>query len=125
MKPKLVLIRGIPGSGKSTLAKAMLGYEHYEADMFFVNENGRYFFDPHKINEAHSWCQLMTKNALVAGKNVVVSNTFSRHWEMQAYYDMAKELGAKLSVVEALGNFQSVHNVPNYVIESMKQRWEE
>jgi adenylate kinase family enzyme len=33
-----VLIRGLPGSGKSTLAREMVaeGFEHFEADIFFV-----------------------------------------------------------------------------------------
>lgn len=48
---ELVLIRGLPGSGKSTMAKvlAQVGYEHYEADMFFERDGvylhvgGRHF----------------------------------------------------------------------------------
>lgn len=122
---QLVLIRGLPGSGKSTLAKAFHGHNHYEADMFFVNENGRYFFNPEKIKEAHSWCQLMTKAALKDGKDVVVSNTFTQHWELKPYLDIAKEANAKVAIIVAKGNFKSVHNVPNAVIASMQQRWED
>lgn len=42
-KPKLILIRGLPGSGKSTLAETMTGFEHLEADMFFIDEKGDYY----------------------------------------------------------------------------------
>lgn len=37
---ELVLIRGLPGSGKSTMAEvlAQVGYEHFEADMYFLRE---------------------------------------------------------------------------------------
>ena len=36
---ELILLRGLPGSGKSTLAKA-IGGVHFEADMYFEDENG-------------------------------------------------------------------------------------
>ena len=51
---ELVLIRGLPGSGKSTMAKvlALVGFEHYEADMFFV-VNGQYRYDATRIRDAH------------------------------------------------------------------------
>ena len=39
MEKVLYIVRGISGSGKSTFAKT-LGGQHYEADMFFINENG-------------------------------------------------------------------------------------
>lgn len=52
---ELVLIRGLPGSGKSTMAKvlALVGYQHFEADMFFVRD-GTYCYDRSRIREAHA-----------------------------------------------------------------------
>lgn len=72
---ELVLIRGVPGSGKSTLAMSdeFRGYQHYEADMFFVGLDGVYRYVPQQIGAAHQWCQQQTWVALVDGKNVVVS----------------------------------------------------
>ncbi len=55
MENTLYIVRGIPGSGKSTFAKT-LGGQHYEADMFFIDENGVYNFDFTKIKDAHQWC---------------------------------------------------------------------
>lgn len=124
-KPKLVLIRGLPGSGKSTLAKSMAGYRHFEADHFFTDENGVYRFEGTSLGIAHQVCQDDTYQALEEGFNVVVSNTFSRLWEMYPYFDMAKEFGIKPQVVECRGSFGNIHNVPTYLIENMKERWEE
>lgn len=122
--PQLVLIRGLPGSGKSTMAKvlAQIGYEHFEADMFFVDENGNYAFDPNKIKWAHRWCQESTQAALKEGKNVVVTNTFTTKWEIETYLKMPAR---GIRILTATGNFGSIHDVPAEAIARMKERWEE
>ena len=100
-KSELVLIRGIPGSGKSTMASVlvMIGYEHFEADMYF-EVDGVYKYDSSRIREAHAWCQLMTQQALRRGSNVVVSNTFTQVREMAPYLEMKTR---KIQVIEARG----------------------
>lgn len=120
---ELVLIRGLPGSGKSTLAKRMKEHKHLEADMFFM-VGDEYRYDPSKTKAAHEWCQKMTLMALAKGRNVVVSNTFTRHWEMQPYRDIAERLGVPIRFIVAEGNFKNIHGVPEDVIEKMKERWE-
>lgn len=124
---KLILIRGLPGSGKSTLAKEYVkkGFAHFEADMYFVDKNGNYNFDRKNISSAHKWCKDICCDYLNAGRNVVVSNTFTQKWEMQDYIEFATVYGAELEIIEAKGNFQNVHGVPTEVIERMKARWEE
>lgn len=121
---ELVLIRGLPGSGKSTLAKSMQGYMHFEADMYFTRD-GEYIFDHSKIKDAHAWCQWWVKDNLSRGYKVVVSNTFTQKWEMQPYLDMAEHLGVPVRIIEANGNFQNMHGVPDEAIERMRARWEE
>lgn len=123
--PVLVIIRGLPGSGKSTIAKSMVLYEHYEADMFFTDSDGTYKYDRQLISLAHEWCQRETFKALSNGKRVVVSNTFTRLSEMQPYLEMAKTFGIEPVIIEASGNWQSVHNVPAESIDQMRQRWEQ
>lgn len=71
MSAKLVLVRGLPGSGKSTLAREMIASGTAEAATL----------------------------ALWSGKTVVVSNTFTKLWEMQPYLDAAKTLGASVQIV--------------------------
>lgn len=113
----LLIIRGLPGSGKSTLAKT-LGRFHVEADMFFV-KNGIYQFDKTKIREAHEWCFNTVCDAL-RFKDVVVSNTFTRIWEMQKYLDLPNPK----TVITVEGNYGNVHGVPPSVVEEMRKRWE-
>ena len=60
MEKILYIVRGIPGSGKSTFAKT-LGGQHFEADMYFIDESGNYKFDITEIKLAHEWCQGMVK----------------------------------------------------------------
>lgn len=126
---ELVLIRGLPGSGKSTLAKNLqdeggVPYFHVEADMFFTDKEGNYIFEGSKIAEAHDWCQKHTAISLEDGKNTVVSNTFSRLWEMEPYFNMAFLLNVPVRVLEATGNYPNVHNCSSEVIERMRNRWE-
>jgi len=126
MKTKeLFIIRGLPGSGKSTLAKS-LGGKHVEADMFFM-EDGEYKFDATKIKDAHSWCQTIVGGWMSdSEERIVVSNTFTQEWEMMPYIEWAEDFGYKVFVliVENRHGGVNEHNVPQEVIDKMKQRFE-
>lgn len=121
----LVLIRGLPGSGKSTLAKDFLGlgYNHYEADMFFM-DSGIYNFDISKLKQAHEFCFEETRKSLYDGFNTVVSNTFTTLWEMQKYIDLAEKEGYNLYIVKATGKYKDIHGCPKETVERMSKRWE-
>ena len=118
---ELILIRGLPGSGKSTMARSLAseGFLHFEADMFF-EVDGQYRYDASRIREAHSWCQNMARQALAAGKRVVVSNTFTQLRELAPYFSMAQNA----RVIEANGKWQNVHGVPTEILDRMALRWE-
>jgi predicted kinase len=132
MMRNLYLLRGLPGSGKSTLAR-FVGDAFVEADMFFL-KNGKYEFDGSKIRDAHAWCQStvrewMQMNADTYGleySEIAVSNTFTQEWEMEAYYDLAKEFNYKVFsiIVENRHDGVNSHGVPEDKLESMKSRFE-
>ena len=126
MEKVLYIVRGIPGSGKSTFAKT-LGGQHYEADMFFINENGEYNFDVTKIKDAHKWCQSFVEtNMVLEYPKIVVSNTFTQEWEMEPYFKLAKEYGYKTFsiVVENRHGGTNEHGVPEDKLEQMRNRFE-
>ena len=125
MEKHLFLLRGLPGAGKSTLAKS-IGGAHFEADMFFM-ENGEYKFDATKLKDAHNWCRHSVMDTMKAGKpKVIVSNTFTQEWEMDAYYLLAKELGYTVFslIVENRHDGVNEHGVPQEALDRMKNRFE-
>jgi predicted kinase len=122
----LYIVRGIPGSGKSTFAKT-LGGQHYEADMYFIDENGDYNFDVTKIKDAHQWCQNFVKTDMILEyPKIVVSNTSTQEWEMKPYFDLAKEFGYTVFaiIVENRHGGKNQHDVPEDKIEQMINRFE-
>jgi predicted kinase len=125
MSKELFLLRGLPGSGKSTLAKS-IGGQHIEADMYFMND-GIYEFDASKLKDAHNWCQNAVKVWMINNtEKIVVSNTFTQEWEMDYYFELAKEHGYivySLIVENRHGGVNS-HNVPTETIEKMRNRFE-
>jgi predicted kinase len=123
----LILLRGLPGSGKSTLAKTFQGAAHFEADMYFVDDAGNYNFDRSKIRLAHEWCQRNVELAMsINEKDVVVSNTFTQEWEMEAYNEMAAENGYRVMslIVENRHNGVNEHDCPVDTIEIMRNRFD-
>ena len=128
----LILLRGLPGSGKSTLAK-MMSDSHYEADTYFTNDEGEYHFDGSKLKLAHQWCQDQVHQAMIRNhvnyglddSVIVVSNTFTQEWEMEPYYELAKEYGYKVFsiIVENRHGGVNIHGAPEEKVEQMRERF--
>jgi adenylate kinase family enzyme len=126
-KLTLTVIRGHVGSGKSTIAKKMASEQdlaHYETDMFFTTSDGEYKFDFAKLGDAIKWSETMTESALKYGKSVVVTGVFSRLFHMNNMKKIAASTGATFHVIEATGDYGSIHGVPEDAIAGMKARWE-
>jgi predicted kinase len=134
MIPKiLTLVRGLPGSGKSTFANTITNeFSVCEADKFFYDKEGNYNFDATKIKQAHEWCreqvEIRMKDNGVNPQfypNIVVSNTFTQEWEMEAYYKLAEEYGYKVFsiIVENRHDGVNQHGVPAEKLEQMKNRF--
>jgi tRNA uridine 5-carbamoylmethylation protein Kti12 len=132
---QLILVRGIPGSGKSTLARNLCDLvdntmsntvlsRHYEADMYFEDEQGNYNFDAFKLALAHGWCLRKTREALEENRTVIVSNTFTTIKELKPYFALAKEFFIVPVVYLAQNQFNNVHNVPAEKLEQMRNRFQ-
>ena len=124
---KLFLIRGLPGSGKTTLAE-QLRYPVFEADQYFIDsETNEYKFDASKLKMAHKWCQLRVEHSMEDNINtIVVSNTFTQEWEMDAYYELAKQYGYTVFsiIVENRHGGVNQHGVPEEKLQQMADRFE-
>lgn len=122
----LYLIRGLPGSGKTTLAESLVKRSRMiAADDFFTAKDGTYHFDRARIGKAHEWCQEVVRQwMLLHVVPIAVHNTFSQRWEALPYFQMAKENGYSVVVIECQNNFGSVHGVPQDAIDRMRDRWE-
>lgn len=126
MSGVLILLRGVPGAGKSTLAN-QLGGVNFEADRYFMDENLEYKFDATKLKDAHNWCRHSVMDAMKSGEPVVVvSNTFTQEWEMEAYYLLAEELEYRVFslIVENRHEGKNSHGVPDDKIQQMKDRFQ-
>lgn len=128
---ELFIIRGIPGSGKSTLAKS-IGGVHVEADQYFVDKDGKYEWKAEYVKNAHNYCQSQVEawmgisNEQINTDRIVVSNTFTREWEMEPYFKLAEKYGYKVYTLisENRHGGVNIHNVPEESINKMKERFE-
>jgi predicted kinase len=127
----LILLRGLPGSGKSTLAKSLTSFStpYFEADMYFLKEDGEYKFDASKLKHAHEWCRTEVEKCMgpVYGfDTIIISNTFTQEWEMKSYYELAEKYGYKVHslIVENRHGGVNTHNVPTDKLTQMKERFE-
>jgi predicted kinase len=125
---ELILLRGLPGSGKSTLAKMLVGekdYCHVEADMFFMKD-GEYKFDATMLKHAHNWCHDVVENWMESSmERIIVSNTFTQEWEMNEYYNLAKEFDYKVFslIIENRHGGVNTHGVPEEKLQQMNDRF--
>lgn len=122
---KLVILRGLPNSNKDEIVKTRYpDYVHLETDMFFTL-NGIYFYDKSKVPAAHKWCQEQVFKNLEEGKNVIVTNTFVKQWEITPYLIMSRNVGTDIEIIEATGKGNNKTNVPQDVIDRMSASWED
>lgn len=132
-KGDLILLRGVPGSGKTTLGEIILQMSGQQkpdvlsADNFFIDDKGNYNFDPTKLKEAHNMCQQKCAERMrLEFSKIVVANTFTQDWEMEAYFEMAERYRYRVHsvVVENRHGGKNIHNVPDEKVEQMKNRFQ-
>lgn len=124
----LYLIRGVSGSGKTTLAKAMeqgMTYSRAIAADDYFTIGGKYLFDASKLHYAHQWCQDQVEGLMICEMHhIIVHNTFTTEKELKPYITLAEKHGYKVTtmVVENRHGNESVHNVPDEVLERQRDR---
>ena len=130
----LTIVRGLPGSGKSSFAGFVWNdYAICEADKFFYDKEGNYNFDAAKLKQAHEWCRNEVETRMKDNGNnpqyypeIVVSNTFTQEWEMQAYFDLASKYDYRVFsiIVENRHGGKNLHGVPDDTLKKMKDRFQ-
>lgn len=123
----LYIIRGVSGSGKTTLAREMaakLNCRHLEADMYFMREDGTYAFNAVQLPSAHKWCFDQAALEMHLGRDVIVSNTFTRIWEMRNYIDLALERKLKVKIITCTGRYQNTHGLTEEQVEKQRARFQ-
>jgi energy-coupling factor transporter ATP-binding protein EcfA2 len=119
----IIFLRGSSGSGKSTYAKT-LGCLHLESDMFVIRE-GEYQWSTGTLKASHDWCYDTFASAALKGMDVCVSNTFSRKWELERYINFCIDNVLEYRIIRCMGNFKNTHNVPESIVQNMKDRFED
>lgn len=129
---ELILLRGLPGSGKSSLAETIYNLRG-DSDIVamvaaddFRMVNGKYVFESISSKEAHRKCQDQTDLFMRRGTEVIiVHNTFTTDWEMDAYFALADTYGylVRTVIVENRHGSQNVHDVPSDHIKRMEDRF--
>ena len=122
----LILVRGVSGAGKSTIAPMFKNAVLVSTDDFFLDEYGDYVFDANSLVINHQKCQLAVKMMMKDEEElIVVHNTFTADWEMDAYFDLARKHGYAVHtiIVENRHGSKNVHDVPQDVVKAQIERF--
>jgi predicted kinase len=117
-----LILRGAPGAGKSSFSDLFPGYIVCSADKFFIQEGGRYVFQPTRLEWAHDKCKDVFQQAINNNQNVIVDNTNIDPYNFEWYKETAEMNGYRVYIVilENRHNGASVHNVPMNKVNKMR-----
>jgi len=137
--PIAYVMRGIPGSGKSTWLQrnAHPLTEVASADTYHLDPlDGLYKFKPENIKLAHDSCLKAFVHEIVNQKffagsprDIAVSNTNIRVWEVAPYVRLAEAYGFEVKIIRMVCNpkiaiARNVHGVPPEQIWKMYTEFE-
>lgn len=136
---EVIITSGIPGAGKSTWIRRNTNpwmTEVFSADDYFVDESGRYLFQPEKLSEAHGNCLRRFSQRLIAlataeddccPVTLVVDNTNISAWEIAPYYSLASAWGIPVRIVrliadENIAHSRNIHGVEREKVAKMNEK---
>ncbi len=142
-KRTLIIMRGLPGSGKTSLinhyiSKNKLKQKNYSicsADDFFLEDDGKYKFNPRELPKAHSACLTDFIFSLQTNiQYIFLNNPNAQSWEYENYVYLAENKGYVVKVVEIecpghnyieYFNNRCKYPVPLSTCNLLHDRWEE
>lgn len=94
----ILLIRGAMGAGKSEFANYIKFLNKdaviCTADDYFIDNNGKYNFDPRKLPDAHNACRAKFVTAMSDKMPlIIVANTNAKAVDFEFYLAKAREWG--------------------------------
>lgn len=102
------------------LCEAGLVDHVFEANQFMVDENGDFQYDPSLLKRCHNECERLTREALQCGKNVAVTNTMIKRWEVTKYIEMSDDV----TVITLEGKFPNTRGTPDSIVRKQRNQME-
>lgn len=107
--------------------KQKFGIQYVEADQHMENTGG---YDPKKLQAAHAYCKQAVDSAVNSGKNIIVSNTSIKLWEVT---NVLKGLEIDNVVVIIVNlykegeraDYKDAHNLTPEYLERQKKNFED
>ena len=122
----LILVRGVSGRGKTTFVEEFIKNVSLSiaTDDFFVLD-GMYTFDRNYLADYHQRCIDRVESEMESPStetycNIVVHNTFTKEWEMKAYFDLAEKYGYNVYtiIIENRHKSKSIHGISEDIINA-------
>lgn len=121
---QLIVMQGVPGAGKSEVAKILalgIGAKIVSNNDYMVDNDGRYRFDPKRLEEVANKCYAEAKKNIEEGWSVIVDNTNVDYREAGSFIELGLENGYRIQIVRCDRSAaecveENIHGVPSDTI---------
>lgn len=132
---RVIILQGVSGSGKTTYARKLCrDFEDdvpviVSADHYFTDPEGRYRFNPSKLDQAHGQCFRRFIEAMQLGSAslIIVDNTNAKVSDIAPYMQGAVAYGYSAEIHRMIcppdvAAARNIHNVPAAKVVHMAGR---